>query len=59
MALCENVALPPDATPLRIAQLSWSTFHGMSRLVIDGIYVDKTAIDAMLDTATKLLAPKK
>jgi AcrR family transcriptional regulator len=58
MALCENIELPSDATPLRIAQLSWSTFHGMSRLVIDGIYVDKTAIDAMLDTVTKLLVPK-
>jgi AcrR family transcriptional regulator len=59
MALCENIELPEDATPLRIAQLSWSTFHGMSRLVIDGIYVDKTAIDAMLETVTTLLAPKK
>jgi AcrR family transcriptional regulator len=56
--LCENIELPDGVTPLRIAQLSWSTFHGMSRLVIDGIYVDKTAIDAMLDTATKLLIPR-
>lgn len=59
MALCENLELPAGVTPLRIAQLSWSTFHGMSRLVIDGIYVDKTAIDAMLDTATKLFVPQE
>ena len=58
-ALCENIELPLGVTPLRISQLSWSTFHGMSRLVIDGIYVDKTAIDAMLDTAAKLFVPQE
>jgi hypothetical protein len=31
----------------------------MSRLVIDGIYVDKIAIDAMLDTAAKLFVPQE
>lgn len=33
--------------PLRYAQVSWSTLHGMSRLLIDGIYVDNQARDAM------------
>jgi AcrR family transcriptional regulator len=49
--------LPDGVTPLRVAQLSWSTFHGLSRLMIDGIYVDKTALDALFDAATKLLIP--
>ena len=57
-ALCENVELPAGVTPLRISQLSWSTFHGMSRLVVDGIYLDKTAVDAMVDTVIKLLVPQ-
>ena len=33
--------------PLRYAQVSWSTLHGMSRLLIDGIYVDNQARNAM------------
>lgn len=49
--------LPDGVSPLRVAQLSWSTFHGLSRLMIDGIYVDKTALEALFDTATKLLIP--
>ena len=57
-ALCENIDLPAGVTPLRISQLSWSTFHGMSRLVIDGIYVEKTAVEAMMDTVIKLLVPQ-
>lgn len=40
------------ADPLRYAQFSWSTLHGMSRLLIDGIYVDQTAIDTLCRTAT-------
>ena len=33
--------------PLRYAQVSWSTLLGMSRLLIDGIYVDNQARNAM------------
>lgn len=39
---------------LRFAQVSWSTLHGMSRLLIDGIYIDATAINVMSDTAAKM-----
>lgn len=39
---------------LRFAQVSWSTLHGMSRLLIDGIYLDATAINVMSDTAAKM-----
>jgi AcrR family transcriptional regulator len=39
---------------LRYAQVSWSTMHGMSRLLIDGIYVDQTAIESMCDTAVQM-----
>lgn len=39
---------------LRFAQVSWSTLHGMSRLLIDGIYLDVSAINVMSDTAAKM-----
>lgn len=37
--------------PLRYAQVSWSTLHGMSRLLIDGIYVDEAAVEPICDNA--------
>ncbi len=40
--------------PLRFAQVTWSTLHGMSRLLIDGIYVDQAAIDAMCASAATI-----
>ncbi|WP_269617866.1 TetR/AcrR family transcriptional regulator [Zhongshania sp. BJYM1] len=43
-----------DVDALRFAQVSWSTLHGMSRLLIDGIYLDVTAINVMSDTAAKM-----
>lgn len=45
-------ATSKDVDPLRFAQLSWSTLHGMSRLFIDGIYVDKNALSNLCQTAT-------
>ena len=53
--LCGETPLPEGVTSLRVAQLSWSTFHGLSRLMIDGIYLDKTALEAIFDAADKLL----
>jgi AcrR family transcriptional regulator len=41
--------------PLRYAQVSWSTLHGMSRLLIDGIYVDKRSRKAMCEAAADML----
>ncbi|MCV6614616.1 MAG: TetR/AcrR family transcriptional regulator [Cellvibrionaceae bacterium] len=46
--------LPPEVEALRFAQVSWSTMHGLSRLLIDGIYVDPKATDAICQTATEL-----
>lgn len=39
---------------LRFAQVSWSTMHGLARLIIDGIYVDRKALDTMCDTAADM-----
>ncbi len=43
----------PDIDPLRYAQVSWSTLHGMSRLLIDGIYVDLAAVEPMCRHAAR------
>jgi AcrR family transcriptional regulator len=40
--------------PLRFAQVTWSALHGMSRLLIDGIYVEQAAIDAMCTSAANI-----
>jgi len=40
--------------PLRFAQVSWSTIHGLARLIIDGIYVDRKALQAMCDSAVDM-----
>ncbi|WP_210395909.1 TetR/AcrR family transcriptional regulator [Motiliproteus sediminis] len=46
--------LPAEVDPLRFAQISWSTLHGLARLMIDGIYVDAHHLEALLDTAVGL-----
>lgn len=33
--------LPKGSKPLRLAQASWATLHGLCRLMIDGIYVNQ------------------
>tara|TARA_B100000446_G_scaffold38056_3_gene33431 strand:+ start:36329 stop:36976 length:648 start_codon:yes stop_codon:yes gene_type:complete len=45
----------PSIDPLRYAQVSWSTLHGMSRLLIDGIYMDESAIEPICDNAAQML----
>ncbi len=47
--------LPADAEALRLAQVVWSSLHGLSRLVIDGIYVESDSIDAITTTLLSLL----
>jgi AcrR family transcriptional regulator len=47
--------VPAGLDPLRYAQVSWSTLHGMSRLLIDGIYVDSAARRAMCRAAADML----
>lgn len=47
--------LPAGADPLRLAQASWATLHGLCRLLLDGIYVDATDMEAVSDQAVNLL----
>lgn len=39
---------------LRYSQVSWSTLHGMSRLLIDGVYLDPEAMGPMCDQAAAM-----
>lgn len=41
--------------PKRLAQVIWSTLHGMSRLQNDGIYKDQSGLEAMCDCAVEVL----
>lgn len=50
----EQGAVLPSVDPLRYAQVSWSTLHGMSRLLIDGIYVDQASIEPICQNAARM-----
>lgn len=47
-------AVSADLDPLRYAQVSWSTLHGMSRLIIDGVYLDREAMGPACDQAAAM-----
>ncbi|NHO65487.1 TetR/AcrR family transcriptional regulator [Aestuariicella hydrocarbonica] len=51
----EQALILESIDPLRYAQVSWSTLHGMSRLLIDGIYVDEAAIEPICQNAAAML----
>ncbi|ASK33429.1 TetR/AcrR family transcriptional regulator [Alloalcanivorax mobilis] len=51
----QRALLPADAEPLRVAQASWATLHGLCRLLLDGIYVDRQDMEAVSDQAVRLI----
>ena len=46
--------LPATEDTLRLSQVTWGTMHGIARLLIDGIYADRSHIDEMCECATHL-----
>ena len=44
----------PGLDPLRYAQVTWSTLHGLSRLLIDGIYLESEAMDPVCEQAASM-----
>lgn len=46
-----NAQLPS----LRIAQVTWGSLHGISKLFIDGIYIDTKNLEELADTVVNLL----
>lgn len=51
----EEGLLADDMDAVRFAQVSWSMLHGLSRLLIDGIYVDSEAMEGMCQMAARVL----
>lgn len=44
-----------DVDALRFSQVSWGTLHGISRFLIDGIYVDSASIRRICETAAEMM----
>lgn len=51
----QRARLPAGAEPLRVAQASWATLHGLCRLLLDGIYVDRGDMEAVSNQAVQLM----
>ena len=47
--------IDPDADNLRITQVVWCSAHGISRLMIDGVYVHQTTLDAICNATVDAL----
>lgn len=50
----EHGLLPKNEDTLRLTQVTWGTIHGLSRLLIDGIYADPSNIDEICDCVVNL-----
>ena len=48
--------MPKSEDSLRLAQVTWGTLHGIARLLIDGIYADRSHIEEMSDCAMHLFS---
>lgn len=48
-------SLPKGRKPLRLAQASWATLHGLCRLMIDGIYVNQADMNQVSDEAVRIM----
>lgn len=53
--LQERGLVAKNLDPLRFTQVSWGLLHGMSRLLIDGIYTDTASITPICETAAEML----
>lgn len=50
--------LPAQPSPLRIAQVTWGALHGISKLFIDGIYIEQKNLQELTDTIVVLFHAK-
>ncbi len=51
--------MPSNENPLRLAQVTWATLHGIARLLIDGIYADASNIEEMCECAVNLFLNRR
>lgn len=54
-ALLVSASLPRESRPLRVAQASWATLHGLCKLMLDGIYVDQADMEEVSAEAVQLM----
>jgi AcrR family transcriptional regulator len=54
-ALVSEARLPQGSRPLRLAQASWATLHGLCKLMLDGIYVDRGDMEEVSEEAVRLM----
>jgi hypothetical protein len=47
--------LPASHSALRTAQASWAALHGLARLLIDGIYVERDDLEEIAETVVALI----
>lgn len=47
--------LPSGSNPLRLAQASWATLHGLCRLMIDGIYVNAADMEEVSEESVRVM----
>lgn len=57
--LQEQGILPNNNTPLRIGQTTWASLHGLTRLFLDGIYLDQTDLSEMIEQMIKNLCSSR
>lgn len=55
----EAGVLPNKIKPLRLAQITWGTLHGLSKLFMDGIYADRKSLNELCDSLMLLLTGKE
>lgn len=51
--------LAADVKPLRLAQASWATLHGLCRLLIDGIYINRGDMEEVAVEAVRLMQQRR
>ena len=51
----EQGFIDADADNLRLTQVIWCSAHGISRFIIDGVYVHQTTLDAICDATVDAL----
>ena len=54
-AILPAQSLPSGSNPLRLAQASWATLHGLCRLMIDGIYVNSADMEEVSEESVRLM----
>lgn len=54
-ALQQQQVFEPTLTPLRVAQSSWAAMHGLCRLFIDGVYVNRDDLHEIARTTVRML----